>query len=135
MCIISRPGIQKIKQQCFRDIICLDRSEQCYDLTHIDFECFANISLESSRIGIMQDSSGSEIVDLLFMENNAFISDSHGDLSNFSVKFGSFPIFCGSETAYLTSGTYLEWICNIYYNLSHTHITNPFMIQNNRIGT
>ena len=80
----------------------MDRSEQCYDLTHIDFECFANISLESSRIGIMQDSSDSEIVDLLFMENN--LSDSNDNQSNFSVKFGSFPIFCGSETAHLTSG-------------------------------
>ena len=72
----------------------MDRSEKCYDLAHVDIKCVANISLEPNQIGVLQDSSKSQIVDLLF-ENNEMLDH---QILDFTVVFGSLPIFCGAQT-------------------------------------
>ena len=91
----------------YRNIICIDRNDDCYDLAHLDIECSANISLEPNRIGILQESSKFQIIDLL-SEDNAVIDH---NILNFSINFGSFPIFCGTEVG-LETGKY----CLVHYN-------------------
>ena len=89
----------------YRNIICIDRNEECYDFDHIDIECSANISLEPNRIGILQESSKFQIIDLL-SENNEVIDH---NILNFLVNFGSFPIFCGTEVGLLTGNIFLRY--------------------------
>ena len=95
----------------YRNIICIDRNEECYDFAHIDIECSANISLEPNRIGILQESSKFQIIDLL-SENNEVIDH---NILNFLVHFGSFPIFCGTEVGLLTGKYVFQILYDIVY--------------------
>ena len=95
----------------YRNIICIDRNEECYDFSHIDIECSANISLEPNRIGILQESSKFQIIDLL-SENNVVIDH---NILNFLVNFGTFPIFCGTEVGLLTGKYVFKILHDLVY--------------------
>ena len=98
----------------------MDRSEKCYDLAHVDVKCIANISLEPNQIGVLQDSSKSQIVDLLF-ENNEMLEH---QMLDFTVVFGSLPIFCGAQTQTLIGDRKIRIFLPAFaFNMSFTALS------------